>query len=183
MSDIQSLDRLREHAAAALAPFFLEDPTEDISISDPNGARSAAAAILADYAAATPKELQLSAQIIALGWASLACLRTAVAAKNLSVQEILGLQDTAIALDRASHKTTRTLEARRKDRSHNPRAMTLEKTRWDEGVFQLTINQALDKMNDANAKLAAYMETLTPGQPVQHTALAAQSKPDRRARE
>jgi hypothetical protein len=44
--------------------------------------------------------------------------------------------------------------------------MTLANTRWDEGVFQLTINQALEKLTDANAKLAAYMATLEPAAPV-----------------
>ena len=43
--------------------------------------------------------------------------------------------------------------------------MTLENTKWDEGAFQLAINQALDAYNDASAKLAAYMATLEPAAP------------------
>ena len=43
--------------------------------------------------------------------------------------------------------------------------MTVENTQWDEGAFQLAINQALDAYNDASAKLAAYMATLEPVAP------------------
>lgn len=160
MSDLQSPERLREHAIAALVPFFLEGPTSDVS-----AARAAAAGILDDYRTVTSKELQLAAQIIALAWASLACLRTAVAAKNLSIVEVLDLQDNAISLDRGCQKATKALETRRKERTKNPRALTVQNTRWDEGAFQLAINQALDKLNDANARLAAYMETLVPVAP------------------
>jgi len=151
---MQSPQRLRAHAIATLVPFFA-----DGSAGDEQNARVAAAGLLNDYNAATPKELQLSTQIIALGWAAMACLRTAVAAKNLSVAEKLRLQDTAIALDRSSQKSTRALAARRKERTKNPNALTRENTKWDEGVFQLTINQALEKLTDANAKLAADMAT------------------------
>jgi hypothetical protein len=44
----------------------------------------------------------------------------------------------------------------------NPKAMTVENTKWDEGVFQLTINQALETLTDANAGLAAYMNAPAP---------------------
>src|ERR1700742_2549797 len=151
---IQSPERLRALAIAALVPFFLESPASDVDT-----ARAVAAGLLDDYKAATPKELQLATQIVALGWAALACLRTAAAAKNLSIDGMLDLQDDAIALNRSCMTATKALDVRRKERAKNPGAMTLENTRWDEGAFQLAINQALDKYNDANAKLAAYMAT------------------------
>ena len=151
----QSPERLRAQAIAALVPFFLDGPTSDVK-----AARDMAEGLLDDYHAVTPKELQLAAQIVALGWAVLACLRTAVAAKNLSLEEKLDFQETAITLDRASQKATKALETSRKQRSKDPNAMTLESTQWDEGAFQRTINQALEKLNDANTKLAAYMATL-----------------------
>ena len=108
----QSPERLRAHAIAALVPFFVDGPS-----SDETAARLAAEGLLDDYNAATPKELQLSTQIIALGWAAMACLRAAVAAKHLSVDDVLRLQDNAIALDRSSQKATKALEARRKERA------------------------------------------------------------------
>jgi hypothetical protein len=156
-SSIRSPERLRAHAIAALVPFFVDGAT-----NDQEAAGLAAEGLLGDYNAATPKELQLSTQIIALGWAAMACLRAAVAAKNLSLDDVLQLQDHAIALDRSSQKATKALEARRKERVKTPKAVTLENTKWDEGVFQLTINQAFEKLTDANAKLAAYMATLAP---------------------
>jgi hypothetical protein len=159
-ADHQSPERLRAQAIAALVPFFT-----DGSGSDEKTARVAAESLLDEYQAGTPKELQLSTQVIALGWAALACLRTAVAAKNLSIDDILDLQDNAIALDRSSQKASKALQARRRERTKHPHSMTLANTRWDEGVFQLTINQALEKLTDANAKLAAYMATLAPAAP------------------
>jgi hypothetical protein len=156
---IQSPDRLRRHAIANLVPFFVESPD-----SDPTTARLAAEEILNGYNATTPKELQLSTQIIALGWASMACLRAAVAAKNLSMEDILRLQDHAIALDRTSQKATKALDARRKERAKKTKAVTPENMRWDEGAFQLAINQALEKLTDANAKLAVYMASLSTGE-------------------
>jgi len=164
---IQSPERLRRHAIANLVPFFLENPE-----SDPTTARLAAEGMLDGYNAATPKELQLSTQIIALGWAAMACLRAGVAAKNLSMDDILRLQDRAIALDRSCQKATKALDARRKERAKKPKAMSPENTRWDEGVFQLAINQALEKLTDANAKLAAYMTSLSTG-----TAAPAKERP------
>ncbi len=154
---IQSPERLRAQAIAALVPFFVDGLTGDEA-----SARLAAEGLLDGYSAVTPKELQLSTQIIALGWAAMACLRAAVAAKNLSIQEVLRLQDHAIALDRASQKATKALNAHRKERTKNPKAMTVENTKWDEGVFQLTINQALAKLTDANTIVEAYMTTLAP---------------------
>jgi hypothetical protein len=152
---IQSPERLRAQAVAALVPFFV-----DGSVDDDKNAPVAAQALLDDYNAQTPKELQLSTQIIAFGWAAMACLRAAVAAKNLSLDDMLQLQDNAIALDRSSQKATKALEARRKERAKNPGAVTPENRTWDEGAFQLAINQALDKLMDANARLASYMGKL-----------------------
>ena len=156
-SSIQSPERLRAQAIAALVPFFVDGPTRD-----EKAARRVAEGLLSDYQAGTPRELQLATQIVALGWAALACLRAAAAVKNLSIDGMLDLQDDAILLNRRALKATKTLEVRRKERTKNPGVMTSENTKWDEGIFQLAINQALDKYNDANAKLAAYMATPEP---------------------
>jgi hypothetical protein len=153
----QSRERLYARAIAALVPFFADGPTGNANV-----AHRAAESLLSDYNASTPKELQLSAQIIALGWASMACLRTAMAAKNLSVSDRLRLQDDAIALDRASQKAAKALEGRRKERAKTPLTTKPENIAWDEGAFQLTMNQALAKLMDANARLAAYMALVAP---------------------
>lgn len=148
---IQCPERLRAQAIAALVPFFVDART-----CDETAARVVAESMLDEYKAGTPKELQLSTQIIALGWASLACLSAAMVAKDESLEEMLRLQDAALALHRSSHKATKALEARRKDRAKNPQALSPENSRWDEGAFQLAINQALDKLQHANAKLAGF---------------------------
>jgi hypothetical protein len=168
---IQSPERLRAQAIGALVPFFLESPASDV-----NTARAVAEGVLDGYKAATPKELQLATQIVAFGWASLACLGAAAAVKNVSLDEMLDLQDVAIALNRSSLKATKALEVRRKERAKNPRGMSPANTKWDEGAFQLAINQALDAYNDASAKLAAYMATLEPAAPKTPTPVAAKTR-------
>ncbi len=152
-----SFGRLRLQAIVALVPFFM-----DGSSSDPSAIQAMIEGLLDEYQAATPKELQLATQIVADGWAVLGCLRTAAAAKNLSMDQVFKLQDDALALNRSSLRGTKALEAARRQRKRNPNAMTPENTNWDEGAFQLAINKALDKLNNANAKLAAYMATLAP---------------------
>jgi hypothetical protein len=149
---IQIPERLRDQATAALVPLFVDGPSSDVA-----AARAAAASVLAGFNAATPKELQLATQIIAFGWASIACLRTAMAAKNLSIDEVLLLQTHAIGLDRSARKATKVLDAQRKQKAIAP-----EDRQWDDNAFRLAINQAMEKLNDANAKLAAYMATLAP---------------------
>ena len=121
-----------DQALAALVPFFLNDPNGDTI-----AAREAAKASLDCYKAATPKELQLATELVAYGWASLACLGAASSVKNASIDEMLDWQDAAIALNRRSTKTAKALEARQKERTKSPKAMTVENTRWDEGAFQL----------------------------------------------
>jgi hypothetical protein len=152
-----SQQRLRDEAVAALVPFFI-----DGAVDDERTARVVAEGLLDDYKAATPKELQLSAQIIALGWASLACVSASMAVRDQSLEEMLRLQDFAIALDRLSQKSTKALEARRKERARDPSAMAAENTMWDESAFQSVIGQAAERMLEAKAKLAAFMATLTP---------------------
>jgi hypothetical protein len=152
-----SQQSLRNEAVAALVPFFI-----DGAAGDELTARIVAEGLLDNYKAATPKELQLSAQIIALGWASLACVSASMAVRGQSLEEMLRLQGYAIALDRLSQKSTQALEARRKERARNPGGMAPENTLWDEGAFQLAIGQAAARMSEAKAKLAAFMATLAP---------------------
>src|ERR1700744_3493447 len=99
-------DCLRDHAIAALVPFFIAG-----NAGDEVAARTVAEGLLDDYHPATPKELQLSTQIIALGWASLACVSASMAVKDQSLEEMLRLQSLAIALNRSSQKATKALEA------------------------------------------------------------------------
>jgi hypothetical protein len=152
-----SQQRLRDEAVAALVPFFI-----DGAVADELTARIVAEGLLDDYKAATPRELQLSAQIIALGWASLACVSASIAVRDQSLEEMLRLQGYAIALDRLSRKSTKALEARRKERARDPGGIAPENTLWDEGAFRSVIGQAAERMLEAKAKLAAFMATLMP---------------------
>jgi hypothetical protein len=151
---------LRDQAIAALVPFF-----SDGNAGDETTAHVVAEGLLDDYKAMTPKELQLSAQIIAFGWASLACVSASMVVKDQSLEEMLRLQGHAIALDRLSQKAIKALNARRKERAANPGGMTPASTGWDESSFRDAINQAREKMNEANAKLAAFMATVKPAEP------------------
>lgn len=152
-----SFEHRYNQALAALAPFFMNDPSTDVET-----AREAAKSILDCHRAATPKELQLATEIVAFGWAALACLSAGAAVKSNSLDEMMDWQDSAIKLNRLSMKSTKALEVRQKERAKNPRAMTPENTRWDEGAFQLAINRALEKVTEANAKLKVFMAEMTP---------------------
>jgi len=146
-----------DQALAALVPFILNDPNGDAA-----AARDAAKAMLDCYKAATPKELQLATELVAYGWASMACLGAASAVRNASIDQMLDWQDAAIALQRLSTKTDKVLEACRKERTKNPKAMTVASTSWDEGGFQLRMNRTLEKVMLAQTKIAAFMAAMAP---------------------
>jgi len=152
-----SLAHRYEQALAALVPFFLNDPDGDAA-----AAREAAKSRLDCSKATTPKELQLATELVAYGWAFLICLSAASSVKQASIDEMLDWQDAAIAFHRLSTKTTKALEAHLKERTKNPKAMTVEKMRWDEGAFQLGINRALEKVVMARTKIAAFMAAKSP---------------------
>jgi hypothetical protein len=163
---IQSPERLRARAIDALLPFFMDGPDANVKT-----ARIAAEELLDDYKAVTPKEIQLAAQVVAHSWASLACLSSASVVKDHSIEAMLDLQDSALALNALCVKSTRALLARQKERTKTPHMLTPEKIRWDEGTFQLNINQALDKFNEANAKAAACASPPAPPAPPAKTKL------------
>lgn len=144
----KALQQYREQAASALAPFFLEGAHGDRS-----SAQSAAGTMLDSYNPVTPKEWQLAAQIVAYGFAALACLGSALAVKNLPIQELLDLQDAALALDRLAQKCTKDLEARRRERARTPLAMTPQNMQWDDAGFKAAMSKALAKMEHAASKM------------------------------
>nr|WP_294517501.1 hypothetical protein [uncultured Rhodopila sp.] len=147
--------RLREQTAAALAPFFMEGPGSDADIAS---ATAAAAALLEDYHPGTPKELQLAAQIVAFSFAALACLGAAATVRVQDLDIMLDLQDSAIALDTLSEKSTKALEARRRERERAPERMTAANTQWDNAAFQSAIGRALEKFLYASSKIPVVRE-------------------------
>jgi hypothetical protein len=140
--------RLREQTAAALAPFFMIG-----AVGDTDQAQAVAAATLDEYQAKTPKELQLAAQIVAFDFAALACLGAAASVRDGDLDVMLDLQDSAIALNTQSEKSTRALEARRRERERAPQLMKAVNTEWDNAGFQAAIGRALEKMLYAASKL------------------------------
>lgn len=137
----QSMDRLRDHALACLIPFFLTDDSgNEIS------ARESAAELLDVHPATTPRELQLAAHYVALSWASLAVLGAAALARPYSLDAMLDMQDTALALNAESSKCAEQLENVRKQPAKAPDG-------WEEGTFQLIINRALDRIAAANKRV------------------------------
>jgi hypothetical protein len=153
--------QLRDLAIAALVPFFLDDRAGDPATAWVGG-RVMAEGLLDEYRAVTPEELQLSAQIIAFGWAALTCISASIVVKDRSPEDMLRLQGHAIALDRLSQKATKALEARRRDRGKNRAAMPPGSAHWDQAAFQLAINNATQKMSEANDKLRAFAAAAQP---------------------
>jgi hypothetical protein len=141
---------LREQVAAALVPFFMTGADGDTA-----AAQEAAAATLDDYAPKTPKELQLAAQIVAFSFATLACLGAAAMVRTQDLDVMLDLQDSALAMNALSDKSTKALEARRLERERAPQALSVANTQWDNTAFQKAIARALEKLLYANTRLAA----------------------------
>src|SRR3954462_3961657 len=144
---------LREQAAAALAPFFMTGADSDTA-----AAREAAASILDDYAPMTTKELQLAAQIVAFSFAALACLGAAAMVRTQDLDVMLDLQESALAMNALSDKSTKALEARQRERERAPHLMSAANTQWDNAAFRKAIARALEKLLYANTKLEALHE-------------------------
>ena len=154
------LRRLRRHAVTALRPFFAGDAADSDSVMAATIERS-----LDDYQPKTPRELQLAAQTVGYTLASLACLRTGNVTQKVSLREMMDWHDLALKLNAVSVKYTRALQLRRRERKANPDALTQANTQWNEGEFQLAINQAQDRLSAANARFAACMPALAPKPP------------------
>jgi hypothetical protein len=95
----------------------------------------------------------LSAQIIAYSFASLSCLRSASAAKGISIDGMLALQDAAIRLSRWENKVRKALDAHRRQRREAPHLLTAEATAWDDATFRSEVGKALELMRTADDKL------------------------------
>lgn len=156
---LQSAERLYARAIDALAPFFSN------MAADADSARSAAQNLLATYTFATPRELQLVTQVAALNCASVACMGAASVAARESLDAMLALQTTALALNTQSYECTKALDSVRRSRRRNPAGMKAEKILWDEGEFQLVINRALDKMNEASERIGRGQANTPPAAP------------------
>src|SRR5882757_5464401 len=104
-------EHLREWVVSHITPFFLDGVTDD-----PASAQEAARQMLVCYNAATGKELQLSAQVVAFGLAALDCLRCSMTERDMPVQVLLRLQSNAVALNGLAEKSRKALEARQRDR-------------------------------------------------------------------
>lgn len=156
----ETLMHYREQAATALYPFMAAgvDWNEDMAMA-------AAYQAIDCYGPQTPREVQLSAQIVACSFAAIACLRSAVAGKDLSATAILKLQDTALALDEQAHKATKALEAKQRERQRAPQALTEQSVAWDDTSFRRTLSSALKKMQEADAKIADLLPKRKPMPP------------------
>ena len=155
--------RLREQTATVLAPFFMIEGQNDLG-----PARDAAAALLDEYKAMTPKDLQLAAQIVAFDFAVLACLGASMTVGKQDLDAMLDLQDSALALDRLSEKSTKALNARRRERAKAPHLMSRANTEWDNAGFQAAIGRAMEKMLYANSKMTGLLNAApTPQPPVE----------------
>ncbi len=132
----------------ALSPFFL-----DAANGDELMAQDAAARVLDDYYPADPNEMQLAAAIVAFSLATIACLRSAIAGQNLSVKDVLALQNTALALERSGRRATQALDASRKRRQAVPLRKSDASTQWNEAAFKDAMQKALAKLRFADAKV------------------------------
>lgn len=87
-----------------LAPLFLA-----AAGGDSEAARDAVRQTLAEHRARNDNELRLSALVVAFGFGALDALSKA-ANKDLSLDEVMDLRDSAIALSTAEHQSQLTLD-------------------------------------------------------------------------
>src|SRR6185437_14385219 len=92
-------------------------------------------------------------QIVACSFAAIACLRSAMAAQNLSVAAILRLQEAALKLDDEAAKATVALQTRQRERQCAPQCQTADSVAWDHAAFNRTMNVALKRMREADSKI------------------------------
>lgn len=156
----ENLIQYREQAANALYPFIASGVDWDESLG-----KAVAFEAIDGYAPKTPREIQLSAQIVACSFATISCVRSAMAAKNLSVEAILNLQDAALALDEEAHRSKVALEAKQRERQRAPQVMTPDSVAWDHSAFNKTMNLALKRMRDADSKIVDILPTRKPVRP------------------
>jgi hypothetical protein len=161
----ENLMQYREQAANALYPFIASGVDWDESLG-----KAVAFQAIDGYAPKTPREIQLSAQILACSFATICCVRSAMAAKNLSVEAVLNLQEAALALDEEAHRSTVALEAKQRERQRAPQVMTRDSVAWDHAAFNKTMNIALKRMRDADSKIADMLPKRTPAPPTLHVA-------------
>lgn len=154
---------LHEQVVSHITPFFLDDASDD-----PVPAMEAARQTLVCYNAATGKELQLSAQIVAFSMASLDCLRCSMTERDMSIDDLLRIQGHAIALNGLAEKSRKALEARQRDRQRG-QAATQATVQLDEAEFRAAIDKALRMVTFARAKLTAHQAGRPPASSISAT--------------
>src|SRR5690349_15272805 len=107
-------DDLVEQALFILTPFFL-----DGTGGDPARARRAAVELLQAYPIESMLELQLATEFIAFSQSAMQDLRRAKAELDMPEPERRKLRAGAVALNRAGHRTLRTLEKVFQARGHD----------------------------------------------------------------
>lgn len=168
MSD--QLTQYRERAATALSAFMAQALE-----GDQERAVLAARQAIDEYSPRTPREVQLSAQIVACGFAALACLRSSVAGQDLPVKTVLRLQKNAMRLDKRAAECTKALEEKQRERQRAPQIMTDDSIAWDAAVFETTISLALANMREADAHIADILAQMMPMFPAEQ---ARQAEPE-----
>ena len=155
MSD--QLMRYRERAATALSTFMARALQ-----GDAERAMKAAREAIDGYSPRTPREVQLSAQIVACGFAALACLRSAVAGQDLPMKTVLRLQKNAVELDRHAAACIKALEEKQRERQRAPQILTNDTVAWDAASFETTIGVALANMLEADSHIADILARMVP---------------------
>jgi hypothetical protein len=137
------LGYVREQAAAALAPFFL-----DVAHGDRQKAMGAARATIDGYNPAAPLEFRLAAQITACRFAAMACLRTVAAAKGLPMGDVVTLQKAALAMEKAAQEGVDRLRTHQAER---PPAVV--QTQRELEAFGSAMKLALENMRYADSRM------------------------------
>ncbi len=148
-SGVQYPAHLMDRVVARVAPFF----SDGVTITD-SQSHAVARQVISDYHPVTGKELQLAAQIAALGIAVLTCLSSA-SEPGLPIETMLRITDQAIKLSNTSTRNSRQLDSRKQERTRG-QATNPEATQLDEAEFNATIGMARDFVAFARTQVEAH---------------------------
>lgn len=138
---------LLDRVVARIAPFF-NDGTARFTDAD---CRALARECVTALNPMTGKELQLAAQVSALGMAALECLRCSTQVPSDQLEAVLRMQEDALKLTNLASRAERDLDAQRRNRREG-RGPQSTAAAFDEAGFNAVMSKALEMVTHARAR-------------------------------
>lgn len=138
---------LLDRVVARIAPFF-NDGTARYTDAE---CRALARECVVSLNPMTGKELQLAAQVSALGVAALDCLRCSAQVPSDQIEPALRMREDALKLTNLASRAERDLDGQRRSRREG-QAIRAEAMAFDEAGFSAVMGKALEMVTYARAR-------------------------------